>query len=104
MERRRHDRHEVQLPVEMTCGQGLTRDMSVSGAYIEAPIFDVPVGGEFTFSVTFGRADASSWVLRCQGLVIRIEDKGDHLGIAASIERYLEINSGNGMAGIEHEH
>jgi len=104
MERRRHDRHEVQLPVEMGCGTGLTRDMSVSGAYIEAPVFDVPVGGEFTFTVTFGHAESSGWVLRCQGLVIRIENKGDHVGIAASIERFLEINSDSGMAGMGHDH
>lgn len=76
--------------------------MSVSGAYIEAPLFDVPVGEEFTFSVTFGRPDTSSWILRCQGLVIRIEDKGDHVGIATSIERFLEISSG--MGGLDQEH
>ena len=102
MERRRHDRHQVQLPVQMACGEGHTRDMSVSGAYIEAPVFDVPVGEDFTFTVTFGRNDAEGWILRCQGLVIRVEDRGDHLGIAASIERFLEISSG--MDGLHRNH
>lgn len=102
MERRRHDRHQVQLPVQMVCGDGHTRDMSVSGAYIEAPVFDIPVGEEFTFTVTFGRGEGASWSLRCEGLVIRIENKGDRVGVAASIERFLEISSG--MGGLERDH
>lgn len=103
MERRRYERHEVHLPVRMADGrEGVTRDMSVSGAYIEAPVFDVPVGKPFDFSVTFGETGSGSWELRCRGLVIRIENRGDRVGIAASIERYLEINSA--MSGLEQNH
>jgi hypothetical protein len=102
MERRRHDRHDVHLPVQLEWGEGLTRDMSVSGAYIETPSFDVPVGQTFNFSVTVGQPDDGNWTLKCQGLVIRIDRKGDKLGIAVSIDRFLEISSN--MSGIEQEH
>lgn len=65
--------------------------MSVSGAYIEAAEFDLPVGETFEFAVTIGRDDPGPLKLRCRGLVIRIERKGDRIGIAASIDRFLEI-------------
>jgi len=102
MERRRYDRHDVHLPVQLEWGEGLTRDMSVSGAYIEAPNFDVPVGQTFNFSVTVGREDDDHWTIRCQGLVIRIDRKGEKVGVAVSIDRYLEISSN--MSGIDIEH
>lgn len=102
MERRKHERHDVALPVRFDWGEGLTRDMSVSGAYIEAPVFDVPVGESFNFSVTVGQADSGSWILRCQGLVIRIDKQGDRIGIAASIDQYLEISSN--MSGLDISH
>jgi len=102
MERRRHERHDVSLPVKLEWGEGMTRDMSVSGAYIEAPIFDVPVGQPFNFSVTVGQAESGTWTLRCQGMVIRIDKRGDQIGIAASIDHYLEISSS--MNGLEQLH
>lgn len=102
MERRRYDRHDVHLPVQLEWGEGLTRDMSVSGAYIEAPSFDIPVGETFDFSVTVGHETEDHWTIRCQGLVIRVERRGDRFGIAVSIDRYLEISSN--MSGLENEH
>jgi len=102
MERRRAVRHEVRLPVKLDWGEGVTRDMSVSGAYIESPEIDVPVGQTVTFSITVGEGSSSSWTLRCEGLVIRIEHEGDRVGIATSIDRYLEISSN--MSGLENNH
>jgi hypothetical protein len=102
MDRRRHVRHEVQLPVELDWGAGVTQDMSVSGAYIEAPPFELPVGETFNFSVTIGKAETGCWTLRCQGMVIRIEKRGEKIGIAASIDRFVEINSS--MSGLETSH
>lgn len=102
MERRMNDRHEVHLPVQLDWGEGMTRDMSVSGAYIEAKKCELPVGESFNFSVTVGHDVAGSWTLRCRGLVIRIEKNGDRIGIAASIDRFLEISST--MNGLETNH
>lgn len=102
MERRRSDRHDVHLPVQLECGSGLTRDMSVSGAYIETPSFDVPVGQTFNFSVTFGQGEARSLTLTCQGLVVRVERRGDQTGIAATIDQFVDINSS--PSGVEHDH
>ncbi len=102
MNRRRDVRHEVELPVIMNWGDGVTRDMSVSGAYIETKEFDVPVGQTFEFAVTVGQPQTSSWTLRCQGLVIRIENRGDRIGVATSIDRFLEISSN--MSGLETDH
>lgn len=102
MERRRHARHEVQLPVHLEWGEGMTRDMSVSGAYIETTEVDLPVGQPFNFSVTVGKDEGGSWTLRCQGFVIRIEKNGDRIGIAASIDQFLEIRSNMGSLEINH--
>jgi hypothetical protein len=102
MDRRRHVRHEVQLPVELDWGTGVTHDMSVSGAYIEAPRFDLPVGESFDFSVTIGKVETGSWTLRCHGMVIRIEKRGDRIGIAASIDRFVEISSFDGHDETSH--
>lgn len=92
MDRRRAERHEVHLPVQMEWGEGVTRDMSALGAYIESPAHDLPVGQTFNFSVTVGQTNSASWTLRCQGLVIRIDQKGDRIGIATAIDRFLEIS------------
>lgn len=101
MDRRRDVRHEVALPVVMEWGGGCTKDMSVSGAYIETNTFDVPVGQKFDFSVTVGQPE-SSWTIRCLGLVIRVENQGDRVGVAASIDRFVEISSH--MTGREKYH
>ncbi len=101
-DRRRHVRHEVVFPVRMAWGEGKTRDMSVSGAYIETPTFEIPVGGTFEFTVKVEHSEPNAWVLKCQGLVIRIEHHGDRIGVATSIDRYLEINPN--MVGLEQSH
>ena len=102
MERRRAARHDVQLPVLMERGEGLTRDMSVSGVRFETPAFDLPVGHPFDFSVTIGRHETGSWTLRCHGLVIRVESRGGRFTVAAEIDRFLEIRPNNGRNEFEH--
>ncbi|MCM2317428.1 MAG: PilZ domain-containing protein [Thermoanaerobaculia bacterium] len=102
MNRRREIRHEVQLPVELQGGRGRTHDMSASGAYIETADFDVPVGGSFEFSVTIDSGTEGPWTVRCQGLVIRIEKHENRIGVAASIDRYLEFLPQ--MSGLEKDH
>jgi hypothetical protein len=76
--------------------------MSVSGAYIETAEFDVPVGGSFEFAITIGRNDEGPWRVKCRGLVIRIDRKGDRIGVAASIDRFLEVRTQ--MSGLEKSH
>lgn len=102
MERRRSDRHDVHLPVRLDCGTGQTRDMSVSGAYIETPSFDMSVGQTFNFSVTFGQGEARSLTVTCQGLVVRVERRGNQTGIAATIDQFVDINSS--PSGVERDH
>ena len=102
MERRRAARHDVQLPVLMERGGGLTRDMSVSGIRFETSAFDLPVGHPFDFSVTIGRHETGSWMLRCHGCVIRIESRGDHICVAAEIDRFLEIQPNDERFELEH--
>jgi hypothetical protein len=65
--------------------------MSLSGAYIEAAEFDVHVGESFDFAITIGLSDPAPLTLLCRGFVIRIERRGDRIGIAASIDRFLEV-------------
>jgi hypothetical protein len=88
--------------VELQAGPGRTHDMSVAGAYIETGQFDVPVGGSFEFAISIGRVEEGPWKVRCRGLVIRIERHGDRIGVAASIDRFLEVRPQ--MGGLEKSH
>jgi hypothetical protein len=92
----------VHLPVELQQGAGETLDMSASGALIETAEFDVPVGGSFEFAITIGHDEEGPWTVRCRGLVIRIERRGDRIGVAAAIDHFLEVRPQ--MSGLRKSH
>lgn len=87
-EQRREPRHKGKLPVELGSGKGITRDFSSSGIYFETDRSFKP-GQPIEFTIVLRHIDPKSPVrLKCQGEIIRIEENGDKMGVAAAIESY----------------
>ena len=82
-ERRRAERHPINLKVELDSGSGLTRDVSGLGVYFKT---DVPftVGDEIGFNLVI--PDAVN--VRCRGEVVRVIPENGGFGVGATIESY----------------
>lgn len=88
-EQRRIPRHRGKLPIFLKSGQGITRDFNVSGIYFEA---DQPfsAGQSIEFSIVLKHAYPDRPLrLKCMGEIIRVEESGPKIGVAASIDSYL---------------
>jgi len=82
-EKRRHKRIAIALPVILENATGVTRDVSASGAYFW-------VRGAYSIgeSLTFGmgrRTEVGRSILKCQGIVVRTEPRGDDVGVAVRV-------------------
>jgi hypothetical protein len=87
-EQRRSDRHAGELPVEFGSGRGLTRDYSSSGIFFETDKTFSP-GQTIEFSIVLSGIDSNlPKYLRCSGEIIRVEEKGQKIGVAATIKTY----------------
>lgn len=78
------ERVVTQLPVSFGDGStGITRNISASGIYFEAD--RAPTGDYLmSFAVEFQNG-MGGLILSCQGQVLRIEQLGDRIGVAARI-------------------
>ena len=87
-EQRRAPRHSGKLPVELESGKGLTRDFSDSGIFFETEKSFTP-GQPIEFTIVLEHIDPERPVrLKCKGKIIRVEGKGQKIGVAASIQSY----------------
>jgi hypothetical protein len=87
-EQRRAPRHRGKLPISLKSGEGITRDFNVSGIYFET---DRPLsaGQSIEFSIVLKHTDPDRPLhLKCQGEIIRIEESGPKIGVAASIKSF----------------
>lgn len=90
LHKRRGERVEVQLPVDLDNGRGISRNISQSGIYFLTDR-DFSEGATFRFTLALEYAIPGRRVeLSCQARVIRIEPQGDQVGIAAQIEDLTE--------------
>jgi hypothetical protein len=72
-----------------------TRDVSFRGLYFLAEHgFEVGARIEFVLTLPKEITLATDVHIRCQGLVVREEDRGGRTGIAASIDRYEFVPEG----------
>lgn len=78
------ERINTQLPVSLGDGSaGITRNISASGIYFEAD--SAPTEDHLlSFSVEFSNG-IGGLTLRCQGQVLRVEQLGHRIGVAARI-------------------
>jgi hypothetical protein len=87
-EERREPRHKGKLPVELESGKGITRDFSGSGIFFETDRSFSP-GQPIEFTLILEHIDPERPVrLKCLGEIIRVEDSGQKIGVAAAINSY----------------
>ena len=79
------ERVNMSVPVTLAGGgTGFTRDISASGIYFE--VDDAPIGDSpLAFTVEFKNDTGAGMALRCRGEVLRVEERGGRVGIAARI-------------------
>lgn len=87
-EQRREPRHSGKLPVELESGKGLTRDFSGSGIFFETEK-SFSLGQPIKFTIVLEHIDPGHPIrLNCRGKIVRVEEKGQKIGVAASIQSY----------------
>jgi len=87
-EKRREIRRKGKFPIVLKNGKGTTRDFSNSGIFFETDKSFTP-GQIIDFTIVLEYVDPDRPVnLKCRGSIIRVEDKGSKLGIAATINSY----------------
>ena len=87
-EHRRLPRHRGKLPITLKSGEGITRDFNVSGIYFETDR-SFTAGQVIEFTIVLKHADPAHPVrMNCKGEIVRVEESGDKIGVAASIEAF----------------
>jgi len=85
-EQRQAPRVQGALPIVTECGKGITRDLSTSGVFFETDGSFSP-GQSIEFSIYFEHLCPDRPVcVNCKGAIVRVEKKGDMIGVAASID------------------
>ena len=90
-EKRSSQRIQVEIPVYIGQEKAVTRDISWAGIYF---LTDQPFseGGDLNFSLDLTYALPGKQIkLNCQGEAVRIEQRGEKLGVAAKINNFQYI-------------
>lgn len=92
MNRRTTERILMEVPITVGEELGTTRDISGGGVYfLTDGVF--AKGEQIRFSITLERAIPNKPLkLNCQGKIVRIENMGNQLGIAAKIDQYCYLH------------
>jgi hypothetical protein len=87
-DRRVAKRYAVALPVDLTPGRAVTRDVSETGIYFETSQ-PLAAGATLRFILTLGQNDPDGrFRVECEGRIVRVEHRGPTLGVAAHIVSY----------------
>ena len=90
-EKRMARRIEIETPVHLEQGTGLTRDVSLSGVYFTTDQ-TLTEGAHFRFTMELEYAiPGRPMHVDCQAYVLRVEPQGNQLGIAARIEDFTYL-------------
>jgi len=82
--RRREERVPTALPVRLSEGTtGVTRDVSASGVFFETDK-ECVAGSEISFAIEVD-GPTGKMMLKCQGRVVRVEQRDGKIGVAAKI-------------------
>jgi hypothetical protein len=96
-ENRQANRYKGAFPIELKNGKGITRDFNSSGIFFETDKSFIP-GQSIEFTIVLEYVDPDRPVhLRCRGKIVRVEDKGNKMGIASTISAYTfeKLNTTN---------
>ena len=84
-DRRQSTRYKAAIPVETEKGEGLIRDFSDSGIFFETDeTYSIGQVIEFSFLLKHFVSDRPMRV-KCTGETIRVEEKGQKVGVASTI-------------------
>ena len=87
-ENRRATRYKTALPVEVGSEKCTSIDVSSSGIFFETDKSFSP-GQPIEFTIVLENVDPAHPVrLQCRGAIVRVEDKGQKVGVAATISTY----------------
>lgn len=87
-EKRIAPRHLGKLPVKLKGAKGITRDFSSTGIFFKTNRSFSP-GQPIEFTIELKHVDPKGPVkVKCQGEIVRVEEEGQQIGIAASIDSY----------------
>ena len=87
-EKRRAPRHQGKLPVRLKDAKGITRDFSSSGIFFETDKSFTP-GQPIEFTIMLEHADPAGPIrMKCRGEIVRVEESGQKIGVAATIDSY----------------
>jgi len=78
--RRKHERVVAEMPVRHEGSLGTTRNVSASGVFFEIDS-SMAVGSEISFEIDM-QTNLGPMTMKCQGLVVRTEQKGSRIGVA----------------------
>ena len=88
MNRRNAERITMEAPLKMGNGIATTRDISNGGIYFVSSE-EFRLGGDIRFSLELEHVLPDKPLrLNCQGQVVRIEEIGCQIGVAAKINQY----------------
>ena len=87
-DRRGARRYRLDLPVELTDGRGVTRDVSESGLLFETTHV-LALGTHVEFNLVMGRFDPQGpYRVKCAGEVVRIESNESGTSVAVHLRSY----------------
>lgn len=87
-EKRRAPRHQGKLPVKLKGGKGITRDFNSSGIFFETDRSFSP-GQPIEFTIMLEYVDPAGPIqMKCRGEIVRVEESGEMIGVAATINSY----------------
>lgn len=90
-EKRTTHRIEIEVPVQLEQGFGMTRDVSLTGIYFTTDQ-NLAEGTRIRFTMDLEYAiPGRSMHLDCQAHILRVESQGDQLGVAARIEDFTYL-------------
>lgn len=91
-QRREEERVTAEMPVRLPGAMGLTRNVSTSSVYFEIE-GQLVAGSEISFEIEMD-TDLGQMTMKCQGRVVRTEQKGTRMGIAVKMtDTQMEVRS-----------
>jgi len=97
-ERRRAVRFPIAIPVELEEGNGMTRDVSLSGVFFETDQWFSP-GEPIWLTLVLERASPGHPIrLQCEGQVVRVGPSNGKVEVAVAITSHAFANYSSGKA------
>lgn len=87
-DKRQTPRHKGAIPIKLKDGKGITRDFNDTGIFFETDKSFTP-GQAIEFTIVLEYVDPNGPVsVKCMGEIVRVEESGQKIGVAAAIKSY----------------